>query len=116
MAGKTSLKYVLPAIWRRNSSLHSIPWLEQYVAEDPGNMRVMDPYSTLPSLDIDGNAEVVRDGTGAMLAYQHMLFGMGRCGSSETKESLRKLLLQYCQLYTLAMVIVLAHWSQKVLR
>ena len=113
MAGKTSLKYVLPAIWRSNATLHAIPWLKQYVAKDPDTMRVMDPYSTLPSLDIAGKDEVVRDGTGAMLAYQHMVFGIGRGGSAESKEALRKLLLQYCQLDTLAMVIVWMHWSQK---
>ena len=113
MAGKTSLKYVLPAIWRSNATLHAIPWLKQYVAKDPDTMRVIDPYSTLPSLDIAGKDEVVRDGTGAMLAYQHMVFGIGRGGSAESKEALRKLLLQYCQLDTLAMVIVWMHWSQK---
>lgn len=116
MAGKTSLKYVLPAIWRSNSSLHSIPWFKKYVANDAVGNKVSDPYLTLPSLNIDGKDEVVRDGTGAMFAYQHLLFGTGRGSPAHTKEALRKLLLQYCELDTLAMVIVWLHWSQNVLK
>ena len=34
MAGKTSIKMVLPAVWRNNSRLHAIPWFKPYFRTD----------------------------------------------------------------------------------
>jgi len=55
--------------------------------------------------------EVVREGTGAMRAYQEMLYGLSRNDESR-KEQWRRLLLQYCELDTAAMVMVWMHWLE----
>jgi hypothetical protein len=55
--------------------------------------------------------QVVTEGTGAMRAYQEMLYGLHR-GNEPIKEQWRRLLLQYCELDTAAMVMVWMHWNQ----
>ena len=46
-----------------------------------------------------------------MRAYQEMLYGVSR--NNETlKEQWRRLLLQYCELDTAAMVMVWTHWTK----
>jgi hypothetical protein len=83
------------------------------------NGKIMNPYDTLPALpfgnpDDDSEEEgetedVVREGAGAMRAYQEMLYGVSRDDDS-IKEYWRRLLLQYCELDTAAMAIVWTHW------
>ena len=108
MKGRTSLKAVLPAVWKNNSYLHETPWLKEYYAKE-GNT-ILDPYKVLSQIDIAGRAEVVNEGTGAMRAYEEMLFGLHR-DNKEVKEKWAKILLQYCKLDTMAMVIVWLHWN-----
>ena len=107
MKGSTSLKYVLPAIWNNNKSLHDIIWLSKYVGHE--NEEVLNPYSVLESIEIAGQAETVQEGTGAMRAYQDMVYGLAS-QDPETKERWKELLLQYCELDTMAMVIVWLKW------
>lgn len=107
MKGSTSIKAVLPAIWRNDEALREHPWFKHYAREENG--RVVDPYLTLPKLQIFDRAEVVEEGTGAMRAYQEMLYGNGRRDPS-ARGKWRDLLLQYCQLDTLAMVVIWRHW------
>jgi hypothetical protein len=107
MKGSTSIKAVLPAIWRSNAALRDHPWFKQYARTDNGI--IADPYHTLPKMEIFENAEVVEEGTGAMRAYQEMLYGSGRHDPS-VRATWRELLLQYCRLDTLAMVIIWTHW------
>jgi len=77
----------------------------------------MNPYDTLPALpfgnpDEDEETEqVVTEGAGAMWAYQEMLYGVSR-HNEVLKEQWRRLLLQYCQLDTAAMVMVWLHWTK----
>ena len=104
----TSLKAVLPAVWKNNSYLHEIPWLKEYYGKEGD--RILDPYKVLSQIDIAGKAEVVNEGTGAMRAYEEMLFGLHR-DNKEVKEKWAKILLQYCKLDTMAMVIVWLHWE-----
>ena len=60
--------------------------------------------------DEDGETEyVITEGTGAMRAYQEMLYGVSRHDTA-LKEQWRRLLLQYCELDTAAMVMVWEHW------
>lgn len=113
MKGRTSLKAVLPAIWNNNEELHDIPWLKRYVVYQD-NRKVLDPYKTLAKIEIAGAAESVQEGTGAMRAYQDMMYGKGRDLGNEVKESWKKLLLQYCELDTIAMLVVWTHWERKV--
>jgi hypothetical protein len=107
MKGSNSIKAVLPAIWRSNGALREDPWFNAYFRMD--GKEIMDPYETLTKLEIIEQAEVVNEGTGAMFAYQQMLYGRGR-DDAQIKQAWRDLLLQYCKLDTLAMVIIWKHW------
>ena len=57
---------------------------------------------------------MVKDGTGAMRAYHELMFGE-ESQNPERKAQLVKLLLQYCELDTMAMVIIWKYWIDKVL-
>jgi hypothetical protein len=70
----------------------------------------VNPYDTLPALDIVNRAEVVAEGTGAMRAYQEMLYGEHR-NNVDIRNTWRSLLLQYCELDTAAMVMIWKHWN-----
>lgn len=110
MKGKTSIKKVLPAIWNNNEYLHSIPWFKKYVSD---SVFSLNPYDTLaPIINELENEEVVKDGTGAMRAYQELMFG-GNSEKPERREQLKKLLLQYCELDTMAMVIIWKYWMDR---
>lgn len=114
MRGKTSLKSVLPAVWNNNPELHEISWLQKYVKYESDGGKVLDPYKTLEAIEIAGQAEAIREGTGAMRAYQHMVYGTGKDAPAEAKEKWKKLLLQYCELDTIAMVVVWTYWCRKL--
>jgi hypothetical protein len=111
MKGWVSLKAVLPAVWPAAAGLHSHPAFAGYYQVQDG--RVLDPYVTLPPLPFGeggDTAQVVREGTGAMRAYQEMLYGPSRADAAQ-RANWRRLLLQYCELDTAAMVIVWWHWA-----
>lgn len=112
MKGKTSLKFVLPAIWNNNKWLHDVPWLKKHAQYDEAG-KAIDPYKVLSQIEIAGISEVVQEGTGAMRAYEDMMYGKVR-DDPETTEKWRKLLLQYCELDTLAMVAVWVYWDRLV--
>ena len=113
MGSKTSIKAVLKAIWQENDSLHAHPWFTGYLRRDGD--KVMSPYEALPAIDLgDGGSTVVRDGTGAMRAYQDMVYGLRRT-DEQYRSACRKVLLQYCKLDTLAMVMVWVHWMRQEL-
>jgi len=110
MKGKTSIKKVLPAIWNNNPYLHSIPWFKKYVSDSASSLN---PYDTLaPVIGELEREEVVKDGTGAMRAYQDLMFGAD-AENKERRENLKQLLLQYCELDTMAMVIIWKYWMDK---
>ena len=114
MKGKTSLKAVLPTIWNHCPELHEISWLKDYVSYDESGQKVLDPYKTLAKIEIAGQAESVREGTGAMRAYQDMMYGKARDMSQESRAGWEKLLLQYCKLDTIAMVVVWTYWERRL--
>ena len=108
MDGSTSIKYVLPAVWRANPFVREHPWFAEYLREENG--RLLSPYEALEGRATRSEfVEAVRDGTGAMRAYQEMLFGR-RKGDAAFRDLHRGLLLQYCKLDTAAMVIIWVHW------
>lgn len=110
MKGKTSIKKVLPAIWNNNPYLHSIPYFKKYVSDSASSLN---PYDTLaPIIGALENEEVVKDGTGAMKAYHELMFGE-LAANIERREQLKQLLLQYCELDTMAMVIIWKYWMDK---
>ncbi|MEP7274339.1 MAG: DUF2779 domain-containing protein [Acidobacteriota bacterium] len=108
MGGRTSIKVVLDALWRTDERARSrFEQLTSRIA-DPST----DPYSLLPPVTINGVRQQVVEGTGAMRAYQAMMYGVER-EDQEAKEQWRELLLQYCQLDTLAMVLIWEYWVRK---
>jgi hypothetical protein len=111
MKGKTSIKKVLPAIWNNFPYLHDVPFFKGYSATDfEGG--VIDPYDTLKA-DISqvDEEDVVAGGTDAMRAYQRIRFddSLGK----DQKEEIKRQLLEYCKLDTMAMVIIAHHWGLK---
>lgn len=110
MGGRTSLKVVLPAIWNHQPYLHDIPYFRTYYAQKNG--RVQNPYETLKKIKIYEEAEAITEGGGAMMAYQEMMFGSSK-NDPTIREAWKKLLLQYCELDTMAMVIVWTHWMRR---
>lgn len=111
MAGRTSIKVVLPAVWESDEKVRAHPCFVEYVRFSAEG-KPLDPYkalSPLPFGDDEDNEDVVREGTGAIRVYQDLIF----CVDSTPQESAnrQKLLLQYCGLDTAAMVIIWMHWT-----
>ena len=61
------------------------------------------PYKLLPPVEIYERAESVKDDTGAMKAYEDLMFGLNK-GKTEIREEYKNALLRYCKLDTLVMV------------
>jgi hypothetical protein len=116
MKGSWSLKDVLPAVWESNPRLHAHPTFERYCRRDPAG-RLMDPYATLPPLPFSDvgkeTDEVVKDGAGAMRAYQEMMYGLTK-NDAALRQNWRRLLLQYCELDTAAMIMAWLHWAEPI--
>jgi hypothetical protein len=111
MLGRTSIKAVLPAVWRHSSALWENPWFAKYYQVDASG-QVLDPYKTLPELPLGEDEEdedSVVEGTGAIRIYQELIFLQGL--TKEFKRNREQLLLQYCELDTAAMVMIWAHWT-----
>jgi hypothetical protein len=109
MGARTSIKVTLPAVLQSARS----PKIKKYL-QDEGlyqeiNGVIIDPYQLLPEIDIAGESGSVSEGTGAMRAYQDMLYGIHK-EDEEIREKYRQALLTYCKLDTLAMVIIWEHW------
>ncbi len=114
MKGRTSLKCVLPAVWKTNPYLHQIPWFQEYYREVGGE--ILNPYDVLSEITVGDRTYVVNEGAGAMLAYQDLMYGANRLLTDDPEQkSLRsqwqELLYQYCRLDTMAMVIIWTHWQ-----
>jgi len=115
MKGKTSIKKVLPAVLYENSSTRISRWLKEFDSKfsllNEKDGRITDPYAQLPPLDIfDQGEKYLKDGGGAMAAYQDILFGL-RKNDAKSLKAYEKGLLNYCKLDTLAMVIIWEHWK-----
>lgn len=107
MKGKTSIKNVLDAIWKTNAVLRER--FPEYVKEENGEL--LSPHKSLPPLVINGRDAFVNEGTGAITAYQSMLYGT-QDPDATTREQWKQLLLKYCELDTLAMVMIFWHWKE----
>ena len=121
MKGSNSLKAVLPAI------MQSSPLLKQkysqplafgenlqgkiFFKEEDG--LVLDPYKLLPKINSDVSSsnvyfgELLADGAAAMKAFQLIQFS--DMISSEEKDNLIEALKNYCELDTLAMIMLFEH-------
>ncbi|MCC7376332.1 MAG: DUF2779 domain-containing protein [Verrucomicrobiales bacterium] len=110
MKGSLSIKHVLPAIWGADARVRSHPAFARY-AKPARNGGWLNPYEVLPALPIGEKDEIVKEGTGAMRVYQEMMFGAS-ASDLEKREIYRRLLLQYCELDTAAMVMIWMHWRE----
>jgi hypothetical protein len=109
MGGSASIKVVLDAIWQNEPQVHADFERLTGMRADPAT----DPYAALPSVEINGAAYAVREGTGAGRAYETMMYGSGR-NDPEVRSACRRLLLQYCRLDTLSMVLIFEHLRRAV--
>jgi len=129
MGGSNSIKKVLPAVMNGSGikQKYSLPLSfgtnlkgDVLYELDGDTGKPKNPYSLLPSQygDLNLSAEElivvdgeVKDGGAALVAYAKMQF----TDMSDTeREALSKALLQYCELDTLAMVMIYEHWNSSL--
>ncbi|MBC8190747.1 MAG: DUF2779 domain-containing protein [FCB group bacterium] len=130
MKGSNSIKAVLPAIMAAGTEIkekYSKPLefgthLRSRILyeENPETGKPENPYQLLPSqygdLDLSEDEIIFQDaevqgGGAALVAYGKLQF----TDMSDTeREALQKALLQYCELDTLAMVMIYEHWKEKL--
>jgi len=108
---RTSIKVVLPAVWKNNPNLHRHPHFRKYYKAEGGE--IVDPYKTLPEAIIDGQPFPVREGTGAMQAYREMIKGKG-ANCPEAKAAIAALLRNYVTLDTASQWIIFEHWRDRL--
>ena len=109
MRGKTGIKVVLDALWKSDAAMRK--QFEAWTGMVADESR--DPYASLPPVEISGVLQDVHEGTGAMRAYQEMMYGADK-NDPEKKEMWAGLLQRYCELDTLSMVLILEHWRRCV--
>jgi hypothetical protein len=122
MKGSNSLKAVLPAIMETSKVLkkkYSTPLdfgtnLNDITFFQKQDNKVQDPYKILPKIkptiqssNTLFNSELLADGAAAMEAFKIIQFST--IISDEEKNNLIKALLNYCELDTLAMVMLFEH-------
>ena len=107
MRGRTSIKVVLDALWKSDAVMRDQFRAWSGLVAELGD----DPYRTLPPVEINGVWQDVHEGTGAMLAYQEMMYGADKSDLG-VKEQWGALLKQYCRLDTLSMVLIFEHWRR----
>ena len=126
MGGSNSIKKVLPAILNSSEFLQhkysepiynsgnfkDITWIEK---DDAG--RVKDPYKQLPPVFADipqdelgriETEEMLADGGAAMTAYARIQFSDMPLAE---RQATYQALLRYCELDTLAMVMIYEEWN-----
>ena len=109
MRGRTSIKVVLDALWK--SDEHMRAQFQEWTGLVPDASA--DPYASLPAIEINGLMQDVHEGTGAMRAYQEMMYGVS-AHDTTARSQWAQLLRQYCSLDTLSMVLILEHWRRTV--
>lgn len=132
MGCSNSIKQVLPAVLNSSEYLQKkyakpvyngknyTDWL--WIQRDETG-RVKDPYKLLPPvfcdvspedlLKVEDEDDALADGGAAMTAYARLQFSDV---SEAEREAVRKALLRYCELDTLAMVMIWEEWQQLVKR
>ena len=130
--GRTSIKPTLPAAMNAAKSLVIKVWLETFTESinlyKEENGEIINPYNLLPALPIttinnekieDGEDDSavagsddyhIKEGGAAMRAYQDMMYGFAKNDDAK-KKIIEEGLKKYCQLDTLAMVIIWHHWK-----
>lgn len=120
MRGSNGIKHVLPAVLGQSEALRECYSAPYYGTNFPDGQvwwqldeetgRVKNPYALLPRMEglAEHEDDAIANGGAAATAYAKMQFtGMGE----HERNELRKNLLRYCELDTLAMVMIYQHWS-----
>ena len=107
MRGRTSIKVVLDALWKSDARMRA--QFHEWTGLTPDASG--DPYAALPAIAINGLMQDVHEGTGAMRAYQEMMYGVS-AHDTTARFQWGELLRQYCRLDTLSMVLILDHWRR----
>ncbi|MFN8651826.1 MAG: DUF2779 domain-containing protein [Gemmatimonadales bacterium] len=105
MGGRTSIKVVLDALWAASPRMRARFAELEGREGDPS----LGPYAALPPATINGTPVEVAEGTGAIRAYEAMVYGLER-NDELARTTWSQLLRQYCRLDTLAMVLIWEHW------
>jgi hypothetical protein len=112
MGGRTSIKVTLPAVLAamdKNKTETILGGYNLFDTDDQG--QVINPYKLLPELIIGDKVYNVSDGTGAIKAYKDMIYGDFKDDAAKAG-AIKKSLLQYCHLDTLAMVLIWERWNE----
>lgn len=128
--GSNSIKQVLPAILNSSAYLQEKYSKPVYGTEIPSlnftegkvwvtfdNGKLKDPYSSLPRvfgddlLDRLSEEDELKDGGAAMIAYARLQF---EDMSDSEREAITAALKRYCELDTLAMVMIYEGWREMV--
>jgi len=121
--GSISIKKVLPAILNTSEVLkekYTRPYRgknfkDQIWYREDENGQAIDPYKLLPPInfenlsDYETGEEFIADGGSAMMAYARMQFDDV---SREERDAVFNALLSYCELDTLAMVMIVEAWKE----
>ena len=134
MKGSNSIKVVLPAVLNSSAYLQEKYSQAIYGAKDGikslnfeekiwvkfRDGQVIDPYELLPDLfeeiesknyDLINREDKISDGGAAMTAYERLQF---EDMPEEVRREIEKGLLKYCELDTLAMVMIYEAWADMV--
>lgn len=131
--GSNSIKDILPAILKDSKFLiekYSRPIYNGLNFSDftwiqiGDNGKIINPYKLLPPIFKDIDVEMldemladeegeISDGGSAMIAYAQMQFSQM---SEKENELICKSLLRYCELDTLAMVMIWEDWNNRINR
>ncbi len=129
MKGRTSIKVVLPAILNESDYLKTLYNSKNYKSKNftegkqwyvSENNMVKDPYKLLPPISEldeliedadDTGGETISSGGPAMMNYAKL---QNSYLSVKEKEEIVNALLRYCELDTLAMVMIFQHWKSVV--
>ena len=76
----------------------------------PGDLTILENTGFVVGED-EECSEVIVEGTGAMRAYQEMVHSVSQ-QNDEHRAKWKKLLYQYCELDTAAMVIIALYWAE----
>jgi hypothetical protein len=138
MKGSNSIKDVLPAImndsdfikdkysnpiYGKNCEVKSLNFDKKVWVEFDDDSRVKDPYKTLPTLDelLPMNMQTIErlfsnnkvgDGGAAMTSWAFMQFAEMK---EEERNNIAKALKMYCELDTMAMVMIMEAWIDMIL-
>jgi len=121
MHGSISIKDVLPAILQTSTTLREkytrpysgLNFTDMIWWQQDASGQVSNPYTLLPPIPIEGTPEYgegeerIADGGSAMMAFARMQF---HDVTPEQRAAIVQALLQYCELDTLAMVMLVEHW------